>query len=214
MFDRILSVAGFGDDQTYLIDTSKKKWSDGVKVAKSKSAADKRRMAKIDKLAAQGRDDEVWECPTKSSIEWSVPPSGWIMGTMARFSLGQLLGFVFASCVYLAAMRSLVLSLTLTIDSGNRIDLLNSWHSTLTQIGAWGVLAALYHRWRLTPAIVVHLAAFVVAFLLTLPGTGVPTWSTIPFIVVSGCALGTSGSFPTAIWMIFLRGLRAESPAK
>ena len=131
---------------------------------------------------------------------------------MSRFSLGQLLVFVFACCVYLAALRS-------PFASAKVNELL--WVPVVTHVGAWLVLFVLYCRWRLTASLTVHFAAFAVAFVLIyilsrghLPTT-VDGIVHVAFInVVWGCALGTLISFPVAILTIAIRGLGAKRGAK
>ena len=127
-------------------------------------------------------------------------------GDMARFSLWQLLTFIFACCVYLAAVRSLD-GLIFTNPEPQAAG------EDATLIGAWLVFPILYYHWRLKASMALHLGAFACAFLLYSfdVDSGISTAEMLFATVVSGCAYSTLVSFPSAIWTIFCRSLRAGS---
>jgi hypothetical protein len=111
----------------------------------------------------------------------------------------QLLVFMFACCVYLAAVRDLAMWPTMTSQL------------FFTQLGAWLALLALYGHWRLWSSVVVHTATFsailfmslMFAFAFALRNTFLATWADP---VVIGCALATLISFPIAVVTISFRG--------
>ena len=119
----------------------------------------------------------------------------------ARFSLRQLLAFLFAGCVYLAVARNSVPVAFTWIERPP------SW--VLTQIGAWLVLSVLYYQWRLFAAMWVHaVLAVVLAGGFLVEGTSLTNFL---LMVAWGCTFGTLLSFPVAILTIALRGLGVRS---
>lgn len=143
---------------------------------------------------------------------------------MARFSLMQMLAFVFACCVYLAATRGLYVNLgslhylvrssrVIDADTANEISAL--WLPIATQTGAWLVLSGLYCVWRLWFAMVVH-SAF--AIYLAYGIVSAADISALPFerivlLCLIACTPGTLVSFPTAILTLAIRGLTAKRQA-
>ena len=136
---------------------------------------------------------------------------------MARFSLRQLLAFGFACCFYLAVVRVFIVSIVPNADAATKVAVtpllvaLTSWHSIVTQIGAWLVLSLLYYCWRLWLAMLIHVAGFVV-FLVLMARVSL-TFDEVAGLAsamaVFGCMLGALVSFPLAITTIAFRSLRA-----
>ena len=148
---------------------------------------------------------------------------------MARFSLGQLLAFVFACCVYLAAMRSLYVNVgalyglirstkIIDADTANKIAVL--WLPVATQIGAWLILFVLYCHWRLWVAMVFHCAFAIYLALDVIIGGEIliiggeilaVRMERLVLLGLITCTLGTLASFPIAVITVALRGLGARS---
>ena len=120
---------------------------------------------------------------------------------MARFSLRQLLTFLFAGCLYLAVARNSVQVEFAWIERPP------SW--ILTQIGAWLVLSVVYCRWRLFAALWMHVVLAVV--LVCGLNFGGNSLTNFLLTVAWGCTLGTLLSFPVAVLTIALRGLGVRS---
>ena len=131
---------------------------------------------------------------------------------MARFTLMQLLAFVFACCVYLAAVRSLAVAL-----AGIETPL---WRSVATHCGAWLVLSAIYLYWRLTGAMIIHAAIVVGLILRSIVLSGrilADSMEGIARDLASAteiCTLGTLVSFPVAVLTLAIRGIKAKREAE
>ena len=127
---------------------------------------------------------------------------------MPRFSLKQLLVFVFACCIYLAALRNLIMSPRGILFALDGLDV-------VTQIGAWLTLIAVYWSWRLGIAMFVHTliagcwAVITFGIALVFSGEPVGIEDGVAFAVLVA-AYGTLASFPLAIIAIVARGLELE----
>ena len=73
---------------------------------------------------------------------------------MARFSLRQLLTFLFACCVYVGVVRAVIVAI-----EPSEFTIVSTWYKAVILAGAWLLLAVLYWRWRLLVAMFVHSAA-------------------------------------------------------
>ena len=133
---------------------------------------------------------------------------------MSRFSLGQLLVFVIAFCVYLAALRNLMA--WEWVEGGESPIRHTFWQDVVTHVGAWLTLTVLYCFWRLWFAMLVHtVAAGCLAYVLFAIGVAaVSDGPAVDIRFILGVAfltsvLGTLASFPVAVVTIAFRALMA-----
>lgn len=123
---------------------------------------------------------------------------------MPTFSLRNLFVFVFACCVYLAALRGVA---AIWFDEGFHVCSL----VTACLIGSWVLLGLVYASWRLRSALLVHffgLIAVGVIVPIVLAVDGLPADTSLAEMGVraltAGCAVSTFFSFPTTILVILV----------
>ena len=138
---------------------------------------------------------------------------------MRRFSLGQLLVFVIAFCVYLVALRNLMA--WEWVEGGESPIRHTFWQDVVTHVGAWLTLTVLYCFWRLWFAMLVHtVAAGCLAYVLCAIGVAaVSDGPAVDIRFILGVAFltsvfGTLASFPVAVVTIAFRGLSMSSKQK
>jgi len=131
------------------------------------------------------------------------------------FSLRNLLAFVLATCLYLAALRSAAV-----IVRGDRVEGFSSVTAIL--IGSWFLLGCIYTAWRLYSALIIHLfgpaAAVVIAAIIAVRVEGCLAHVTLAELGIAalavGCALGTVVSFPITILVLLdLASRRHREPS-
>ena len=127
---------------------------------------------------------------------------------MPTFSLRNLFIFVFASCVYLVTLRSMIM-----IWSGE--EFYTSGLVTANLIASWVLLAIVYASWRLRSALIVHLfgpiaTAAICSIILAVDGlpadTSLAEMGTQ--ILGAGCAVSTFFSFPTTTLILLVIAVR------
>ena len=130
---------------------------------------------------------------------------------MPQFSLRNLLIFVFACCVYLAALPSMGAiwyAAEFPVDGIVVVSL----------VVAWLLLSLVYASWRLNNTLIVHffcpIAATVIA-LIFFPIAGLPTDVNLRDLLVRiltvCCFISTFFSFPTTTLIIVVRAFHSKN---